>query len=200
MSSHRRRESPSQTAGPYVQIGLTPNTAGIGGVFPEDLGSEILGEGCSGQRITVSGTIYDGTGAPLKDALIEVWQADANGLYAAGDPRGTCDPAFKGWTRQTSDSETGIWAFKTIKPGTLPFPGGRLQAPHITFWIVARGLNIGLHTRMYFPDEDNASDPFMSLIEPGERAQTLVAVKTADGSYRFDVHLQGPHETVFFDV
>ena len=154
------KESASQTAGPYVHIGCVPNFCGIGGVYPGDLGAAVAGETARGQRITVSGTVIDGTGTPLKDALIEIWQADAGGIYP-GDPRGPCDPDFAGWGRRAGDYATGEWHFETVKPGRVPFPDGRLQAPHILFWVVARGINIGLNTRMYFPDEPaaNAEDP-----------------------------------------
>lgn len=194
------QESPSQTAGPYVHIGCVPNFAGIAGVYPSDLGQSIAGDGAKGQRITVTGTVYDGTGTPVKDAMIEVWQADADGIYAQGDPRRPGDPAVTGWGRVASDLKTGAWTFETIKPGAVPFPDGRPQAPHLTFWIVARGINIGLHTRMYFPEDDLAADPVLSRLEHQNRVPTLIAVKTAEGAYRFDIRLQGEDETVFFDV
>lgn len=193
------KESPSQTAGPYVHIGCVPNFCGIEGVFPADLGAEIVNEQTRGQRISVSGIIYDGTGTPLKDALVEIWQADASGIYPNNDPRGGADPNFAGWGRQAGDYSTGEWTFQTIKPGPVPFPGGGVQAPHITFWIVARGINLALQTRMYFPDEDNSGDPILGRIEHQNRVPTLVAEKTADDAYRFDIRLQGEDETIFFD-
>lgn len=194
------KESPSQTAGPYVHIGCVPNFSGIAGVYPEDLGQVMRRDGAKGSPITVSGCMWDGTGTPLKDAMIEVWQADAAGIYGAGDPRGTGDPNFTGWGRIAGAYDTGEWSFETVKPGAVPFPDGRLQAPHITFWIVARGINIGLHTRMYFPDEDNAADPVLTRLEHQNRVATLVAQKPSEGHYRFDIRLQGEAETVFFDV
>ncbi len=194
------KESPSQTAGPYVHIGCVPNFSGISGVYPEDPGARMVTEATQGERITVEGVVHDGTGTPLKDALIEIWQADAMGHYANGDPRGPGDPAFPGWGRKAADYDSGLWRFETIKPGAVPFPDGRMMAPHISFWIVARGINIGLQTRMYFPDEDNSADPWLTRIEHQNRVPTLIAEKTADGAYRFDIYLQGPRETVFFDV
>lgn len=196
------KESPSQTAGPYVHIGCTPNFCDINGVYPEDLGAKMVNEDTKGTRITISGTVFDGTGTPLKDAMIEIWQADADGRYSQGDPRGTSDPAFQGWGRQAGDYNTGEWVFETIKPGPVPFQDGRPMAPHITFWIVARGINLGLHTRMYFPDEDaaNAADPILTRLEHQNRLHTLIAKAESDNSYRFNIHLQGDNETVFFDV
>ena len=197
----RPKESPSQTAGPYVHIGCVPNFCGIGGVYPGDLGAAIAGEKARGQRISVTGTVIDGTGTPLKDAMVEIWQADADGLYP-GDPRGPCDPAFTGWGRRAGDYATGEWRFETVKPGRVPFPDGRLQAPHILFWIVARGINIGLNTRMYFPDEAaaNAEDPILTRLDHQNRVPTLVARADGSGAYRFDIRLQGDGETVFFDI
>lgn len=195
------KESPSQTAGPYVHIGCVPNFAEITGVYDTDLGSRMVRDGARGERITVTGTVFDGTGTPLRDALIEVWQADADGIYPSGDPRGTGDPNFSGWGRVAGDGDTGIWSFETLKPGAVPFPDGRMMAPHISFWIVARGINIGLQTRMYFPDDPMVpADPWLTRIEHQNRVPTLIATQTAPGTYQFDIHLQGPKETVFFDV
>ena len=194
------KESPSQTAGPYVHIGCVPNFCDITGVYPEDLGARMVNAETKGERITVKGTIYDGTGTPLKDALVEIWQADAAGLYPGNDPRGAADPNFTGWGRQAGDYNTGEWQFDTIRPGAVPFPDGRMMAPHISLWIVARGINIGLNTRMYFPDADNSADPLLTRIEHQNRVATLIAEKETDGVYRFDIYLQGEKETVFLDV
>jgi protocatechuate 3,4-dioxygenase, alpha subunit len=197
----RLKESPSQTAGPYVHIGLTPNFCGIPGVYPDDLGATMVSDKTRGERITLSMRVLDGTGTPLRDALIEIWQADAAGLYnSPAETRGASDPHFLGWGRKATDMQTGLCTFETIKPGRVPFPDGRLMAPHITVWIVARGINIGLHTRMYFADEEtaNAEDPWLSRIEHRIRAATLIAPRQAN-AYTFDIHLQGEKETVFFD-
>lgn len=194
------KETPSQTAGPYVHIGCLPNFCGIAGVFPSDFGDRMVNDQTSGERITISGVVYDGVGAPLKDAMVEIWQADANGIYPGADPRGPADPNFTGWGRRAGDYQTGEWTFETVKPGSTPFPAGGMQAPHIVFWVAARGINIGLQTRMYFPDEDNAADPILNRIEHQSRVETLVAVKEDDCRYRFDIQLQGDGETIFFDV
>ncbi|TPI85229.1 MULTISPECIES: protocatechuate 3,4-dioxygenase subunit alpha [unclassified Mesorhizobium] len=200
-SLDRLKESPSQTAGPYVHIGLTPNFCGIGGVYANDLGSTMLNGETKGERIELRIRVFDGTGTPLKDALIEIWQADANGLYnSPSELRGAADPNFPGWGRQPTDMETGVCLFRTIKPGRVPFRDGRLMAPHITLWIVARGINVGLHTRLYFSDEEkaNAEDPILARIEHRLRVPTLIAERRGD-TYVFDIHLQGEKETVFFD-
>jgi protocatechuate 3,4-dioxygenase alpha subunit len=201
-SLNRLKETASQTAGPYVHIGLTPNFCNIEGIYPDDLGISMLTDRTKGDRITIKGRVIDGGNKPLTDAVIEIWQADAAGLYAApNEPRGDADPTFTGWGRCPADGETGEFRFETIKPGRVPMRDGRMQAPHVSFWIVARGINLGLNTRMYFSDESeaNGSDPILARIEHRARVSTLIGVK--DGStYTFDIHLQGANETVFFDI
>lgn len=196
------KETASQTAGPYVHIGLTPNFCGIGGVYDTDLGTKMVSDLTLGERITVSGRVLDGAGTPLKDALVEIWQADAAGLYnSPSEMRGAADPAFSGWGRCPTGADDGVFRFETIKPGKVPFKDGRPMAPHLTFWIVARGINLGLHTRMYFPDEAeaNAADPLLLRVEHRHRVTTLVATGDAP-NYIFDIHLQGEKETVFLDI
>jgi protocatechuate 3,4-dioxygenase, alpha subunit len=200
------KESPSQTAGPYVHIGTNPNWVEITGVWKEDLGLVLVSPETKGERILIKGRIFDGSGAPLKDALIEIWQADAAGLYnSPQERRGKADPHFVGWGRQPADGATGEYRFETIKPGRVPYRDGRLMAPHITFWIVARGINIGLHTRMHFSDEEaaNAECPVLARIAHRERVATLVAPRSEENglaAYTFDIRLQGENETVFFDI
>ena len=196
------KESPSQTAGPYVHIGLTPNFAGSGGVYPHDLGTVMAGPNAKGEHITVTGRIFDGSGAPIRDALIEIWQADAAGYFnSPSERRGKADPDFTGWGRCPTDQESGEFRFETVKPGPVPFKDGRPQAPHIGFWIVARGINLGLSTRMYFPEEEaaNAADPVLSRIEHRSRVPTLIARREGQ-TLTFDIRLQGDGETIFFDV
>lgn len=197
------KESPSQTAGPYVHIGCTPNFTGIHGVYETDLGSgPMVNEKTRGERIIIRGRVIDGSGTPLKDALVEIWQADADGFYnSPSETRGTADPNFFGWGRCPADMTTGEFIFETIKPGRVPFRDGRLMAPHVTLWIVARGINIGLHTRMYFSDEDaaNVEDPVLARIEHRVRVPTLIGKRDGD-TVTFDIHLQGEHETIFFDI
>lgn len=197
------RESPSQTAGPYVHIGCTPNFVGNTGIYPEDLGTRMITGAAKGARVTITGAVIDGNGTPLKDAMVEIWQADAAGLFnSPSETRGQADPHFTGWARSPGDFDTGEFTFDTIKPGPVRLHDGRMQAPHITFWVVARGINVGLQTRMYFPDEDaaNATDPALNRIEHKDRIATLVAKSTGPGQYRFDIRLQGAGETVFFDI
>lgn len=197
------KESPSQTAGPYVHIGCMPNFSGIDGVYSEDLGISMKTGPVQGHEITIKGAVYDGTGTPLRDAMIEIWQADSNGLHnSPNEKRGTSDPNFTGWGRSPGNMDTGEFTFETVKPGQVPYPDGRLQAPHITFWIVARGINLGLHTRLYFADEETANsvDPLLTRIEHQNRIPTLLAQKQEDETYRFDIHLQGENETIFFDI
>lgn len=193
------KESPSQTAGPYVHIGCTPNVAGIRGVWEADLGASMRTGPVRGEAITVTGCVRDGTGMALRDAMVEVWQADAAGRFAG---QAGADPNFAGWGRSAGDMETGAFRFDTVRPGRVAWPDGRMQAPHLTVWIVARGINVGLHTRMYFPDEAeaNAEDPILSRIEHRSRVPTLLAQPDGDGAWRFDIHLQGPDETIFFDI
>jgi protocatechuate 3,4-dioxygenase alpha subunit len=196
------RESPSQTAGPYVHIGCTPNFSGIE-IYGGDLGTTMKTGPVKGQEITIRGKVYDGMGVAMRDALVEVWQADGAGLFPSpAEKRGRADPNFTGWGRSPGDMNTGEFTFKTVKPGQVPFVDGRMQAPHVSFWIVARGINIGLQTRMYFADEAdaNAVDPVLMRIEHQSRVPTLLAQPESDGTYRFDIHLQGPQETVFFDI
>jgi protocatechuate 3,4-dioxygenase, alpha subunit len=200
------KETPSQTAGPYIHIGATPNVSGIEGVYPEDLGRTMVGPEAKGERITIVGHVFDGLGQPLKDALIEIWQADAAGLYnSPQEKRGEADPHFAGFGRQATDGATGEYRFETIKPGAAPFVDGRPMAPHVTIWIIARGINLGLHTRMYFSDEAaaNAKCPVLARLEHQDRVKTLIAERSVAGgkpTYRFDIYLQGENETVFFDI
>ncbi len=198
------KETPSQTAGPYVHIGLAPGAAGFD-IYREELGRDIAGPNAKGTRIHVEGCVYDGMGAPIKDVLIEVWQANSEGHYAHPEDGGGVEEGFRGWGRVISDFDTGLWGFDTVKPGPLAGRNGGQQAPHLNFWIVARGINVGLNTRMYFEDEAeaNAKDQVLNLIEWEHRRATLVASKSErDGQpvYRFDIRLQGDAETVFFDV
>lgn len=198
------KETPSQTAGPYVHIGLTPNFAEIKGIYAVDPGADMLTPDTKGERIVVSGRIVDGSGAPVTDALVECWQADAEGSFAAPmAPNSNSVPAFTGWGRQPTNGE-GIFSFETIKPGPVAGPDGKLMAPHVALWIVARGINIGLQTRLYFADEAdaNAADFVLKKIPDPRRRATLIARKEpgAVPRYVLDIHLQGDNETVFFDV
>ncbi|WP_168399664.1 protocatechuate 3,4-dioxygenase subunit alpha [Acinetobacter indicus] len=199
-------ETPSQTGGPYVHIGLMPNQAGIE-VFDHSFNNNLVKAETQGERIRLEGQVFDGLGLPLRDVLVEIWQADANGVYPSkADIQGKqADPHFFGWGRAAANFETGLWSFDTIKPGAVPGRKGTLQAPHIALIIFARGINFGLHTRIYFDDEAeaNAKDPLLNGIEWAPRRQTLIAKReecNGEVVYRFDVRIQGDNETVFLDI
>jgi protocatechuate 3,4-dioxygenase, alpha subunit len=201
------RETASQTAGPYVHIGLAPQQAGFA-IFENNFGNVLTNAQTQGERIRIEGRVLDGIGTVLKDALIEIWQANAQGRYAHPADRQSgkeADPNFRGWGRGCTDFDTGIYSFETIKPGPVAGRKGRFMAPHISLWVVARGINLGLNTRLYFSDEAeaNAKDAVLNVIEWESRRQTLVAQReqAKDGKvgYRFDIRLQGEGETVFFD-
>jgi protocatechuate 3,4-dioxygenase alpha subunit len=198
------KESPSQTAGPYVHIGLAPGAAGFD-IYRQELGWDIAGPNAKGERIRVEGIVIDGTGSPIKDVLLEAWQANSAGVYAHPEHPGEVEEGFRGWGRVITDFDTGEWGFHTVKPGPVMGRNGQMMAPHINLWIVARGINVGLNTRIYFDDEAeaNASDPVLNIIEWERRRATLIAKRTErDGKivYRFDVKMQGEDENVFFDI
>ena len=202
------KESASQTAGPYVHIGLAPQQAGFD-IFEKNFSNVLAGADTKGERIRIEGRVIDASGTPVRDVLLEIWQANAAGKYnhpADGQDK-PLDPTFRGWGRACSDFKTGVWSFDTIKPGSVEGRAGRAMAPHVNLWIVARGINIGLNTRMYFSDENdaNAADPVLNLIEWEVRRQTLIgqresALRDGVAVYRFDIQLQGSQETVFCDI
>ncbi|MBF9037264.1 protocatechuate 3,4-dioxygenase subunit alpha [Rhodobacterales bacterium LSUCC0246] len=180
------KESASQTAGPYVHIGCVPTFAGLEGMYGgKDLGNTMITGNPTGKRITLCLRVIDAAGEPMTDAMIEAWQPGPEGSFGPTE-------GFNHWGRQPTHAETGEAIFKTLMPGA---PTG--QTPHILLWIAARGINMALITRVYFPENDNAADPVFAIA--GERAATLVAEKT-DNGYVHTIHLQGDHETVFFDV
>ena len=207
-------QTPWQTVGPFFHYGL-PWKGGADLVGQSDLGarpdlfpeahyvlnlSSPKGE-VRGEKIELTGSVYDADGRPVPDAMIEIWQANSAGRYAsAHDPRQTLplDTGFVGFGR-ASTSREGVYRFLTIKPGRVPGPGDTFQAPHVAVGVFGRGLLKRLVTRIYFEDEPaNAEDPILELAPP-ERRATLIARRDGD-VYRFDIHLQGERETVFFDV
>ena len=200
-------ETASQTAGPYVHIGLAPHAAGFN-IFEKNFSHVLTNSHTLGERIIVEGRVFDGSGTPVRDVLLEVWQANAAGRYnhpADQQTHKELDEDFRGWGRTCSDFDSGVWRFDTIKPGAVTGRDGRMMAPHLNLWIVARGINIGLNTRMYFSDEQaaNETDPVLNLIEWEVRRNTLIGKREKRGNevvYTFDVYLQGEQETVFFDV
>jgi len=198
------KETPSQTAGPYVHIGLAPGAAGFE-IYEKELGWDIAGPNAKGERIRVEGLVIDGTGSPVRDVLLEVWQANAAGHYAHPEGGGPVEEGFRGWGRVITDFRTGEWGFDTVKPGPTPGRNVGTQAPHLNLWLVARGINVGLNTRMYFDDEAeaNARDPVLNIVEWERRRSTLIATRSERDEtpvYRFDIRLQGQDETVFFDI
>ncbi len=202
----RLHETPSQTAGPYVHIGLIPAQAGLD-IFSQATGSTLAGPDTLGQRIRIEGRVLDGLGTPCTDVLVELWQANASGRYdhPADQQDKQLDPAFHGWGRTGTDFKTGVFRFETIKPGPVAGRHGRPMAPHVNLWLASRGMNIGLSTRMYFPDEErlNAQDPVLRIVGAPALQRTLIARREQRDdvpTYVFDIHLQGEHETVFFDI
>ena len=183
------RASTSQTIGPYLRIGLE-------WMVIEDLAPP----GVAGDRVRLEGRVVDADGKPVNDAAVEIWQANSQGKYASPEDTQAqpVEKAFRGYGRSLTD-DAGAFRFRTIKPGRVPGPEGKLQAPHLTVTIFMRGLLKQLQTRIYFPDEPaNADDPVLNLV-PAERRATLVAKKRADGALEWNVVLQGKNETVFFD-
>jgi len=184
------RGSTSQTIGPYLRIGLE-------WMVIEDLAPQ----GVAGERVRIEGKVVDGDGKPVNDAAVEIWQANSHGKYASPEDSQDkpVEPAFRGYGRSLTD-DAGSFRFRTLKPGRVPGPDGKPQAPHLTVTIFMRGLLKQLQTRMYFPDDTaNADDAVLKLV-PAERRATLVAKKRGDGVLEWNVVLQGKNETVFFDT
>src|SRR4051795_2616495 len=181
--------TPSQTVGPNDPIGLTW----------ED-GSFVVPEGTPG-ALWIRGRVYDGSGEPVPAGVVEGGQAAAEGRYNhPDDPRGAGARDFRGFARAPTDAE-GRFGIHTVKPGPVPGPDGSTQAPHIEVSVFARGLLNRVVTRIYFADEGerNAADPVLQSV-PEERRATLLAEPVPEDGYRFDVHLQGEGETVFFAI
>lgn len=185
----------SQTVGPFFHDCLLRDGAHL----PTLAGPDTVGE-----RIRIVGRVLDGDGAPVPDALIEIWQANAAGRYNHPLDRRDLplDPNFTGYGRTGTNADGGYW-FDTIRPGAVPFDTGQMQAPHICVAVLGRGLLNHLFTRLYFADDRAAaSDPVLQLV-PAARRSTLLAVREETGdtpTYRFDIVLQGEGETVFFNL
>lgn len=198
MSDTRLKQTPSQTIGPFFSYAMTPGPYGY--AFADLATPQVAEAGTEGQRIRFVGQVFDGAGAVCNDAMVELWQADASGRYADPEDARGANTSFRGFGRAgTGADDTSSFAFETIKPGSVDG-----QAPHITVVLFARGMLNHLFTRAYFDDEAaaNAADPILQAV-PAKRRDTLLAKREEgpDGiTYRFDIHLQGPEETVFFDV
>jgi protocatechuate 3,4-dioxygenase alpha subunit len=192
--------TPSQTVGPFFAYGLTSN-----GKYDwnDAFSNDLVTPDASGERIRVEGRVFDGDGAPVPDAMLEIWQADAQGRFAdPQDNRAVPNTTFRGFGRCGTNAN-GEYSFDTIKPGAVSDPDGKPQAPHILLAIFARGMLLQLYTRIYFDGEAaNSADPVLALV-PADRRGTLIAPREAGNGgavYRFDIRLQGDGETVFFDV
>jgi len=184
--------TPSQTVGPFWSIGLD---------WPG--GERLAAPSAAGDQILLAGRLFDGDGAAVTDAVLELWQADSRGRYAHPEDRRNLPPeaGFTGFGRCGTDGEGG-YRFATLRPGRVPAPDGGLQAPHLLIGVFARGLLRRLATRVYFADETaNAEDAVLRLVPPARRATLLARPVAGDaGRYVWDVHLQGDRETVFFEV
>ena len=183
--------TPSQTVGPYFAMRLP---------WPD--GPYVVPAGTPG-AVTIFGRLYDGAGDPIPDGMIETWQASPAGRFAhPDDPRGPVpdgDQGFRGFGRCRTGHD-GSYKIVTLKPGALPFGGGQTEAPHIDVSVFARGMLDRSVTRVYFPDEAaNADDPVLAAV-PAQRRGTLIAVAAGENLLRFDIHMQGENETVFFDL
>ena len=182
----------SQTVGPYFKIGMQ-------WLYQNQLAPE----GVSGERVTVEGRVLDGDGVGVSDAIIEIWQANAHGKYAHSEdtqPK-LLEPRFTGYGRVPTDNQ-GVFRFTTIKPGPVPGPAGKDQAPHLLVSVFMRGLLIRLTTRIYFPNDARNADDYILKLVPPERRSTLIAkpVSGHPGVLEWNVALQGASETVFFDL
>lgn len=187
--------TPSQTVGPFFHYMLTPKAYGGREIATADL----TAQGLAGTRIRIEGRVLDQDGAPIPDAMVEIWQADASGAYAHPLSPKAASNGFGGFGRAPTDAH-GAFAFDTVLPGAVPAADGRMQAPHIAVNLFARGMTRQLTTRIYFPDQAaNAGDPALALV-PAERRGTLVAKAVARGLYEFDIRLGGADETVFFTI
>jgi protocatechuate 3,4-dioxygenase alpha subunit len=200
--------TPSQTVGPFFAYGLTPTgrcqwDPNGSYSWKQTVGDNLVTPDASGTRIRIEGRVLDGDGKAINDAMLEIWQADGQGRYAnPRDNRARPNTQFKGFGRSATDRE-GVYSFDTIKPGPVPGPDGKPQAPHIVVCIYSRGMLRQIYTRLYFPDEaGNAADAILGLV-PADRRGTLIAHKEMRGDlavYRFDIRVQGDDETVFFDI
>ena len=193
-------ETPSQTAGPYVHIGLALEAA-VTPTRDQEIWSQMARDDAAREAILAFGNVYDGNGHLVRDSFVEFWQADHNGAYQT---EYNLENAFNGFGRTATTFDAGEWTMRTIKPGVTNNAAGVPMAPHINISLFARGINIHLQTRIYFDDEAeaNAKDPVLNLIEQPQRRETLVAKRcevNGQLAYRFDIRIQGEGETVFFD-
>jgi protocatechuate 3,4-dioxygenase alpha subunit len=189
-----QQQTPSQTVGPFFSVGLS---------WPSQPQNVLVNDLTHGERIRIEGTVFDGAGQSVEDALIEIWQANAHGRYRHALDTGPApiDPAFFGFGRCPTDPN-GAFRFDTVKPGSIHGGDGKRHAPHINVTVFARGMLVHAFTRMYFAGDPLETDPTLALVDVIRRG-TLVGERTVHGDsvvYRWDIHLQGERETVFFDA
>jgi protocatechuate 3,4-dioxygenase, alpha subunit len=189
-----RKQTPSQTVGPFYAIGLTRKSMNV-----------MANDVTQGERIRIEGQVFDGDGVAIPDVMVEIWQANSYGRYNHPDDKQEkpLDPTFTGWGRCGTDANC-FYSFETIKPGPVPGAGDSIQAPHVNVVVFARGMLVHAFTRIYFADEPaNGGDPVLNSIKNKKRRQTLIAAPGMEHGktvYRFDIRLQGEGETVFFDM
>ena len=194
-------QTPSQTVGPFFAYALTPELYGRPGIA----GNVLAGDDTAGEHIRLEGQVFDGEGAPIRDAVIEIWQADADGVYGHSEDGRSRSGAgdFTGFGRAGTD-EQGRFFFRTVKPGAVPGPGNTLQAPHLNVIVLMRGLLSHVFTRIYFSDETeaNEADPVLGAVDPQRRPTLIAGRGDRHGMpvYRWEIHMQGDKETVFFDA
>jgi protocatechuate 3,4-dioxygenase alpha subunit len=187
----KARASTWQTVGPFFSIGLKPRYV-----------TDIAGPNAAGERVVIAGRVFDGDDSPIPDAVLEIWQANTHGRYAHPEDmqEKPLDAGFLGYGRIPTD-DNGAFAITTIKPGSVSGPAGLPQAPHLAVSLMMRGLLRRLTTRIYFPNEAlNERDEILRLVEPARR-KTLLLIREPErvGHFRWDVHMQGEAETVFFE-
>ena len=181
-------ETPSQTAGPFLHIGCTPSITGIN-IFKDELGITPFKNIAPDEAINIKGKIYDGNNDPIIDAMIETWQCDKNGKYFSN----------QGFSRRVTDFKTGEYHLKTIRPGNQINKDGTISPSYILFWIVARGMNRPLITRMYFDKNELKNDVMFQSLNIQDRFKTLIPFTKDEKNFVFDIHLQGKKETIFFE-
>ena len=183
-------DTPFQTAGPFLHIGCLPNSIGIKNIFKYDLGIIPFDRKGNDDFISISGSVFDGSGQALDDVMLETWQCDESGQFSSS----------QGFARFVPNDKTKKYNLKTVKPGSVKNSDGTIQSPHILISISSRGINMSLNTRIYFEGDDFNNDPLLSFVKDDYKVSTLIAKKVDADNYNFDIYLQGDKETVFLDI
>ena len=183
-------DTPFQTAGPFLHIGCLPNLIGIKNIFNHDLGMVPFDRKENAEFISISGSVFDGSGQALDDVMLETWQCDESGQFSSS----------QGFARFVPNDKTKKYNLKTVKPGLVKNSDGTIQSPHILISISSRGINMSLNTRIYFEGDDFNNDPLLSFVKDDDKVSTLIAKKVDADNYNFDIYLQGDKETVFLDI